>query len=399
MQPFGDPDAGLSGLQLAFDARRLRYLECLTVRSFLKGAGFTAWNDAERRRRPVREVDDKGKVTIKSPYDAGNATLCDAVHDVALEHLDPGLEVVQAGLDRLSDGQRDAQQHDWLLSDDRGTGLARALLVRAQPDRQDELFGWERAAVSPEEYWAKLQVPTVHMRVLLETADFGANEVIRLLYLLDETPEHLLDAAAARWRDAGALGRDPNLPESVSTAVHESFTSFKYWFDDPFRCQEFTGDTDTFRQSSALNGHEDMAHGQDMTYWSENHRILFATAEYLAGQFWPDDQFVSMRAFRKEGPGGALRKGDMTGREHMAHARKRVLRWLNERLRIGFSGVELPRLLRLRHHSGTEPRGLRGRPRDPHPRRDGDGPAHLRPRPQLTDGRNGRLRRTCLLRG
>lgn len=341
MQPFGDPDAGLSGLQLAFDARRLRYLECLGVRAFLKGANFTAWNDAERRRAPVREVSDKGEVTIKSPYEAGNATLCDAVHDVGLKHLDPGLGVVQVGLDRLSDGQRDAQQHDWLLSDDRGTGLARALLVRAQPERQDELFGWDRSAVSPEQYWAKLQVPTVHMKVLLETADFGANEVIRLLYLLDETPEHLLDTAT-RWRDVEALGRDPNLPESVSAAVHESFTSFKYWFDDPFRCQEFSGDTDAFRQSSKLNGHEDMTHGQDMTYWSENHRILFATAEYLAGQLWPDDQFVSMRAYRKEGPNGALRKGDMTGREHMAHARKRVLRWLDERLRIGFSEWNSP---------------------------------------------------------
>jgi endonuclease/exonuclease/phosphatase family metal-dependent hydrolase len=345
MQPFGDPGgpgqpSGLSGLQLAYDARRLRYLESLGVRAFLKGRRFTAWNDAERRRAPVREVDDKGKVTIKSPYDAGNATLCDAVHDVGLDRLDPRLEVVTAALDRLPDQERDARQRDWLLHDDRATALARALLVRAQPDRQDELFGWVRADVSPEQYWATLQVPTVHMSVLLETADFGANEVIRLLYLLDETPEHLLDAAAL-WRD-DALARDPNLPESVSTAVRNSFTSFKYWFDDPFRCQEFSGDTDTFRMASALNGHEDMAHGQDMTYWSENHRILFATAEYLAGQFWPDEQFVSMRAHRKEGQGGPPRKGDMTGREHMAHARKRVLRWLDERLRIGFSEWNSP---------------------------------------------------------
>jgi endonuclease/exonuclease/phosphatase family metal-dependent hydrolase len=179
------------------------------------------------------------------------------------------------------------------------------------------------------------------MKVLLETADFGANEVIRLLYLMDATPEHMLDAAV-QWRDAEALGRDPNLPESVSAAMRDSFTSFKYWFDDPFRCDEFSGDTKKFRESRALNGHEDMGHGQDMTYWSENHRILFATAEYLAGQFWRDEQFISMRAYRKEGPGGPLRKGDMTGREHMAHARKRVLRWLDERLRIGFSEWNSP---------------------------------------------------------
>src|SRR3982074_1107462 len=142
MQPFGGPAPGLSGLQLAYDERRLRYLECLPVRAFLKGSRFAAWNESERRRSPVREVDDKGKVTIKSPYEAGNATLCDAVHDVGLQRLDPGLELVTSALDQLPDAERDARQRDWLLHDDRQTALARALLVRAQPDRQDELFGW-----------------------------------------------------------------------------------------------------------------------------------------------------------------------------------------------------------------------------------------------------------------
>ena len=128
--------------------------------------------------------------------------------------------------------------------------------MRAQPDRQDELFGWVRAGVTPEEYWAKLEVPTVHMKVLLETADFGANEVIRLLYLLDDTPEHLLDAAV-QWRDEQALGRDPNLPESVSAAIRDSFTNFKYWFDDPFRCDEFAGDTEksASRKAQRPRGH------------------------------------------------------------------------------------------------------------------------------------------------
>jgi membrane protein YqaA with SNARE-associated domain len=71
-----------------------------------------------------------------------------------------------------------------------------------------------------------------------------------------------------------------------------------------------------------------MEHGQDMTYWSENHRLLFAAAEYLAGQFWPEEVFISQRNNRKEGPAGAPRPGDMTGKQHMAHARVRVLRWL-----------------------------------------------------------------------
>ena len=126
------------------------------------------------------------------------------------------------------------------------------------------------------------------------------------------------------------------------TAVRYSYTNFKYWFDDPFRCNEFTGDAKKIRESKALNGHEDMESGQDMTYWSENHRILFAAAEYLAGQFWPEDQFVSQRANRKEGANGPLAPGDMTGRQHQAHAKRRVLRWLNERLRLGFAEWNAP---------------------------------------------------------
>jgi len=318
LQPFDTPAYGASGAQMAFDARRLRYLECLTKRAFLSSERYATWSKTHP-----------------------DSTLCDAIADLGLEKLDPGLDAVDDALDHMPDFGRNARQREWLLSDNRETALARALLVRAQADRQDELFGWERAGVSPEEYWAKLQVPTVHMKYLLETADFGANEVLRLVYLLDETPEHLQDAALL-WRDADALGRDPNYPESVAAAVRSSYTNFKYWFDDPFRCNEFTGDAKKTRESKALNGHEDMESGQDMTYWSENHRILFAAAEYLAGQFWPEDQFVSQRANRKEGASAPLRPGDMTGRQHQAHARRRVLRWLNERLRLGFAEWNAP---------------------------------------------------------
>ncbi|BFG78435.1 hypothetical protein PTKU46_64680 [Paraburkholderia terrae] len=301
-----------------FDARRLRYLECLAKRAFLGSKRFASWKEKH-----------------------SDGTLCDAIAALGLEKLDPGLQSVEDMLDRMPDFERDAQQHEWLLSDTRETALARALLARVQPERQDELFGWERAGVSREEYWAKLQVPTVHMQYLLETADFGAHEVLRLVYMLDETPAHLQEAALL-WRDPDTLGRDPNYPESVASAVRSSFTDFKYWFDDPFRCYEFTGETERVRESKSLNGHEDMKPGQDMTYWSENHRILFAAAEYLAGQFWPDDQFISQRASRKEGPDGPPRAGDVTGREHQARGRLRVLRWLNERLRQGFAEWNAP---------------------------------------------------------
>ena len=341
MQPFDGPLGGTSGRQIAFDVRRVRYLECLTKRAFLKSERFDRWNDSERRRAPVPKPESKTG-EVMSPYEAGHATFCDAIHDLGLASLDPGVDRIAEALDKMPDFQRDAIQRNWLLSDSRETALGRSLLARANPERQDELFGWERTGLNPDIYWAPL-IPSFHMEYLLETADFGANEILRIMYMLDDTPEHL-QGAALGWRDVASLQRDPNFPAGAAVALRNSYTNFKYWFDDPFRCNEFTGKAKEIRESGdkTVNRHEQMKPGQDMTYWSENHRLLFAAAEYLAGQFWPGEMFISQRIQRKEGPSGAPRRGDMTGRQHMAHARVRVLRWLNERLRLGFAEWNAP---------------------------------------------------------
>src|SRR3954452_3403174 len=110
MQPFDGPTEGASGAQIAFDARRLRYLECLAKRAFLNSERYATWS--------------KNKSEV---------TLCDAVADLGIEKLDPGIDAVNDALDRMADFERDAKQHDWLLGDNREAALARALLVRAQP--------------------------------------------------------------------------------------------------------------------------------------------------------------------------------------------------------------------------------------------------------------------------
>jgi hypothetical protein len=61
--------------------------------------------------------------------------------------------------------------------------------------------------------------------------------------------------------------------------------------------------------------------GSAMVYWSENHQILFATAELLAGQRYPDARFSDGR----------------TGAEHLRAAHERVSFWLEQRWRFGFS--------------------------------------------------------------
>ena len=81
-----------------------------------------------------------------------------------------------------------------------------------------------------------------------------------------------------------------------STAIRQAILGFRYWMDQP---------------------------GEDSRcYWSENHQILFASAEFLAGQKFPDAVFTL---------------DGRTGREHMAYGRRRVLTWLEQRWRYGFS--------------------------------------------------------------
>jgi endonuclease/exonuclease/phosphatase family metal-dependent hydrolase len=340
MQPFDGPNNGDSGIQIAYDTRRLHYIESVFKRATLKGGEFQGWVESHREPKP----DGKSGETVPS-YSLRHVTLCDAVAELGLERLDPGLERVNDRIEKMSDEERDALQHLWLTTDPREIALARCLAARAWPERQDEIFGWGRAGLSVDEYWGRL-IPPVHMTYLIETADFGANETLRILYMLGETPEHLLEQAVL-WRDPEYLGRAPNFPESAGETLRKAYTEFKYWMDDPFRPAEFGGKAQDIRSQKtpedvAINPHEKMDPGRDMTYWSENHRILFAAAEYLAGQWWPDEMFVSMRDYRKEGPNGPLRTNDMTGRQHMAHAKKRVLRWLNERLRLGFSEWNAP---------------------------------------------------------
>jgi endonuclease/exonuclease/phosphatase family metal-dependent hydrolase len=344
MRPF-DPGVGDSGPQIDFDERRVRYLESVAVRALVKSPRLQVWVDEQKRLDPVQRP-GADKPDPVSRYEAGYDTICVAVADVGIEALDPGLDAVREELRAMTPDERTAQLRAWLLDEkDRVRALGRAVLARARPERTDELFGWSKAGIDLATYWAP-NIASVHMEYLLETADFGANELIRILYLLPEVPEHL-QTAALRWRDPDALGREPNFPADGLPRLRTLFTDFKYWMDDPFRCSEFTGFAKEVRAkktdaAKAINTHEEMEEGRDMTYWSENHRLLFATAEYLAGQFWPDEQFVSMRAHRKEGPAGPPRPGDLTGAEHRDSARRRVLRWLDERLRTGFAEWNAP---------------------------------------------------------
>lgn len=108
-----------------------------------------------------------------------------------------------------------------------------------------------------------------------DTLDFTLNNLIRLIYI--------------------DINRSILSP-SIRNKVIDAFGKTKYWYTEPTR--------------------------DDMIYYTENHQILFHTAELLIGQLFPNDTFVN---------------SGMTGLEHVNHALPLVKRWLDWRAQFGFA--------------------------------------------------------------
>lgn len=125
------------------------------------------------------------------------------------------------------------------------------------------------------------------------------------------------DAALARWfvridnwldcADFDILrlltlwfGYGDDLPDRVTAALADRFRHFRYWYTDPV----------------------DLAGTDERWYWSENHRLIFHTCEYLAGQALPDDTFSVT---------------GLSGAQHRARAERWLGQWFDEKATDGFS--------------------------------------------------------------
>jgi len=108
-----------------------------------------------------------------------------------------------------------------------------------------------------------------------DCADFSAVGLLRILYQFPDSP---------------------HLSATLQAAIQRILLGFKYWIDEPGR--------------------------EMMCFWSENHQILFHTAQYLAGQLFPDQIFPNV---------------GQSGRWHMDKAKPKILRWIDLKARIGFS--------------------------------------------------------------
>lgn len=90
------------------------------------------------------------------------------------------------------------------------------------------------------------------------------------------------------------------LPPRVVQTIEERFLTFRYWYTDP-----------------GLDGVVD-----ERWYWSENHRLIFHSCEYLAGQAFPHERFAT---------------AGLTGEQHRERAAAALGAWFDEKARDGFS--------------------------------------------------------------
>ncbi len=131
-----------------------------------------------------------------------------------------------------------------------------------------------------------------------ENPSFSEDEVYALLFKQSEYMRNRFDCADFRAQMLFKIYKDcaDKLSDRCKELIKNTFLNFKYFMDEP-------GD-------------------DSMCYWSENHLLLFAVSEYLAGQEWPDEVFTN---------------NGMSGKEHMNKAKIRIDAWMEQRFNFGFS--------------------------------------------------------------
>ncbi len=128
------------------------------------------------------------------------------------------------------------------------------------------------------------------------TPSFSEEETYSLLFKQAEYMNKRFDCADFRAQMLFKIYKDCPLSDRCAALIKDTFLGFKYFMDEP-------GD-------------------DSMCYWSENHQLLFAVSEYLAGQEWPDEVFTN---------------DGKTGAEHRCKAAERISIWMKQRFDYGFS--------------------------------------------------------------
>ncbi len=170
-------------------------------------------------------------------------------------------------------------------------------------------MGLNRYHTAPHATYAERRYAGLDIAARMENGLFSEIAKMALGWWQHLSPKAILDAVDGinRRKDCsdfymvGLLGMvyrfgdDPNFPAELQQPIEDCILNFKYWHDEP---------------------------GSDaMCYTTENHSILFHTAEILAGQRYPD------RIFPNAG---------QTGAWHREKGERLALEWLHERGVHGF---------------------------------------------------------------
>lgn len=121
--------------------------------------------------------------------------------------------------------------------------------------------------------WKRLDGTLEYVKSEYDCSDFRLVNLIRILYEFED-----------------------EIPIDYKNKIEQVLFNFRYWMDEPGE--------------------------NSMCYWSENHQILFSSAEYLIGQKYPTVFFPN---------------SGLTGSEHMVKAKVRILDWLKMRWNYGFT--------------------------------------------------------------
>ena len=147
------------------------------------------------------------------------------------------------------------------------------LIAHLERARRDRSYDFDGTQITADDYAATFAKIDAYQ----DTSDFDMMRLTRL------------------WQ-----GYRRQIHPGLRAAIEQRFRAFRYWYTDPL--PEGTVD--------------------HKWYWSENHRLIIHTLEYLAGKALPDATFTLT--------------GE-TGRVHEERGRKRIVAWLDEKAKYGFS--------------------------------------------------------------
>ncbi|MEO6549803.1 MAG: hypothetical protein ABIN94_17510 [Ferruginibacter sp.] len=214
-------------------------------------------------------------------------------------------------------------------------------------------------------------------------ADMGLCLVMRAVYLYGTLPSALGAGEKLRWRNRKAPDKklytffdvknklnknDPERQDRLLTletklqvlleetaliphscAIHfsplaqeiikQDVLRFKFWLDEPYHAYDYHGEDQDKDNPKGINkARKDFDKGtiySEMEYWSENHYIMFASSEYLAGQLWENENFQPAKDFLNEEDKKSF--GIISGAERKERGKARVLKWMNNRLLYGWT--------------------------------------------------------------